>query len=85
MPKKPKIGEFHVTAKYKGDEKERDFFHLVDFDRVNNVPKEELEKDIKEKLNLVSPQPTSGIYKMFLNHSLVKPEDLVSLEYAHAY
>lgn len=76
MAKKKQTAEMHIGATFKGREGEIDLYHIVDAEKIKQVPKEQLEKDTMERLKVVSPTPTSGIFRTVAHFSMVEADAL---------
>ncbi len=83
MSRKRKLAELHFVAKLKDKEGESHFYHLVDAEKIETVPQEQVERDTIERMKNVSPTPTFGITRTFVHFSIVEPEEFVNLEHAN--
>jgi len=87
MPKKYTLAKLGIKTIFKieGKEMEKNLYHLVDAEKIKNVSKERIEKEIAEKLKLVSPRPVSAINRLLTHYSIVDPQDSVDLGFANMF
>lgn len=87
-PHKRKLVELHVSAGLKtpdGKVTEHDFYHLVDAEAMKTLSREQIEKDIAERLKQVSPTRTFGITRMFAHFSYVEADALSGFNFANVF